>query len=77
MYGAFSGVKISYSQDLTLARRGNQDIIHSLRQGWLVNGVDTMGVDALTSSAHTIEDIEQTANAFDTTLTTLRQDGII
>ena len=77
VYGAFSGVKISYSQDLTLARRGNLNIIHALRQGWLVNGVDTMGVDALTSSAHTIEDIEQTASAFDATLTALRQDDII
>lgn len=75
VYGQSSGVKISYSQDPSLARRGNLDLIHPLRQGWLLHGVDMIGVDGLTSSAHTAEDIEQTAAAFDATLTMLGQEG--
>lgn len=76
IYGSFSGVKISYSQDRSLARRGNLKLIHALRQGFLLNGVDMVGVDGLTSSVHTVGDIERTATAFDATLTMLRREGL-
>lgn len=77
VYGAFSGIKISYTQDRSVSRRGNLDLIHSIRQGWLLNGVDMSGVDGLTSSAHTPGDVVHTAEAFDATLTSLKRDHLI
>lgn len=77
VFGAFSGVKLSYSSDPAVSRRSNLPLIHALRQGMLLNGVDMVGVDGLTSSAHTPEDIERTARALDATLGLLRQEGRI
>jgi glutamate-1-semialdehyde 2,1-aminomutase len=77
VYGSFSGIKVSPAQKPGMARRGNLDLLHAIRQGMLLNGVDFMGVDGLTSAVHTMEDLEHTTAAFTATLTLLRQDGII
>ena len=77
VYGSFSGIKLSPAQKPGMARRGNLDLLHAIRQGMLLNGVDFMGVDGLTSAVHTMEDLEHTTAAFTATLTLLRQDGII
>lgn len=77
VYGSFSGIKLSPPQEPGKARRGNLELLHAIRRGMLLSGIDFMGVDGLTSAVHTTEDIEHTATAFDTTLTLLRQEGII
>lgn len=77
VYGSFSGIKLSPAQEPGTARRGNLDLLHSIRQGMLLHGIDFMGVDGLTSAVHSMEDIEHTTASFDATLTRLRDDGII
>ncbi|MBI4550834.1 MAG: aminotransferase class III-fold pyridoxal phosphate-dependent enzyme [Candidatus Latescibacteria bacterium] len=77
VFGQFSGVKLSSSQNPAQSRRGDLDLIYALRGGMLLNGVDLPGVDGLTSSAHTADDVEQTAAAFDATLTMLMHEGIL
>ncbi|MBM3263284.1 MAG: aminotransferase class III-fold pyridoxal phosphate-dependent enzyme [candidate division Zixibacteria bacterium] len=77
VFGTFSGVKLSYSNDPRVSRRSNLALIHALRQGMLLHGVDMVGVDGLTSSAHTPQDIEHTAQAFDDTLAWLQKEGKI
>ena len=77
VFGSFSGVKIAYSTNPAVSRRSNLRLIHAIRQGMLLHGVDFVGVDGLTSSAHTPEETDLTAKALDATLGLLRQDGII
>jgi len=53
VYGSFSGFKILSAGTATADRRGDADLLHAIRQALLLNGVDCMGVDGLTSSVHT------------------------
>ncbi len=77
VYGSFSGLKIVAAGTAAADRRGNAALLHALRQAMLLNGVDFMGVDGLTSAVHTTEDVERTAEAFDGAISLLKQDGII
>ena len=43
----------------------------------LLNGIDFMGVDGLTSAVHTLGDIECTAEAFNGAIWLLKREGII
>jgi len=77
VYGSFSGFKILAEGKATAERRGDAELIHALRQAMLLNGLDCMGVDGLTSSVHTTEDVERTAEGFDGAISLLKNDGII
>ncbi len=77
VYGSFSGFKIVSAGTTQADRRGNANLLHALRQAMLVNGVDFMGVDGLTSAVHTAEDVERTAEAFDGAISLLKQDAAI
>ena len=61
----------------TADRRGDADMLHAIRQALLLNGVDCMGVDGLTSAVHTSGDVERTVEAFDGAISLLKRDGII
>lgn len=77
VYGSFSGFKIVPAGTAAADRRGDASLLHALRQAMLLNGIDFMGVDGLTSAVHTIEDVERTAEAFDGAISLLKHDGII
>ena len=77
VYGSFSGFKIVSAGTAAADRRGDAALLHALRQAMLLNGVDFMGVDGLTSAVHTAGDVERTAEAFDGAVSLLKQDGII
>ena len=77
VYGSFSGCKIVPAGTAAADRRGDASLLHALRQAMLLNGIDFMGVDGLTSAVHTIEDVERTAEAFDGAISLLKHDGII
>ena len=77
VYGSFSGFKILSAGTATADRRGDADMLHAIRQALLLNGVDCMGVDGLTSAVHTTGDVERTVEAFDGAISLLKRDGII
>ncbi len=77
VYGSFSGFKILSAGTATADRRGDADMLHAIRQALLLNGVDCMGVDGLTSAVHTTGDVERTVEAFDGAVSMLKRDGII
>ena len=77
VYGSFSGFKIVPAATDEANRRNNHLLLHAFRQAMLLNGIDFMGVDGLTSAVHTLGDIECTAEAFNGAIWLLKREGII
>jgi glutamate-1-semialdehyde 2,1-aminomutase len=55
---------------------GNPDLFHAFRCAMVLNGIDVT-TSTLTSSAHTLEDVERTAKAFDQVIAMLKDEGMI
>jgi glutamate-1-semialdehyde 2,1-aminomutase len=58
--------------------KGGSDVKfdHALYQGMLLNGVDLFHGGGLVSSVHSDEDIDQTIEAFRSTVVRMRQEGL-
>lgn len=92
-YGDFSAVKIlpeydgprpeddefiPYDNDPEkLDRAFNPKLLHAYRRALLLGGVDFMGWSAMTSGAHTNDDVDRTIAAFSSAIDLLRADGFI
>jgi glutamate-1-semialdehyde 2,1-aminomutase len=50
-------------------------LIHALRQGMLLHGVDLFGLGGMTTAAHTEDDVERTVTAMKGTLDWLQETG--
>ncbi len=51
-------------------------LIHAVRQGMLLHGVDLFGLGGMTTAAHTEEDVERTVAAMESALDLLREEGL-
>ena len=93
VYGQFSGFRIfkgrecdrrpkcdsqrfdyDYSQ---LKKGGDPTLAQSFRRGMLVNGIDISPSIAMTSSAHSLEDVDRTVSAFEATIIQMRRERTI
>ena len=55
-----------------------QELVHKIRAGLLLHGVDIMGwPGGVTSAVHTGEDVARTAEAFDKTIAMLQAEGAV
>ena len=93
VYGSFSEFRYLIDHDLgdiraaeidphevaytKLKRVVNPVLVQNLRCGMLLHGVDTPPHGGLTMAAHSHQDIDQTVQAFEKTLTAMRRDGLI
>ncbi|HGE72683.1 TPA: aspartate aminotransferase family protein [Candidatus Poribacteria bacterium] len=93
VYGQFSGFKVMMDYDgdrksgfeneiwridhAKLKKSADPVLEANFRCAMLINGVDIMPSFALTSSAHTEEDVEKTARAFDSAIDMLKKEGIL
>ena len=68
---------IPYNGDLNRLD-GPRDVrlIHAVRQGMLLHGVDLFGLGGMTTAAHTKEDVDRTVAAMNATLELLREEGL-
>jgi glutamate-1-semialdehyde 2,1-aminomutase len=68
---------IPYNGDLNKLD-GMRDVrlIHAVRQGMLLHGVDLFGLGGMTTAAHTEEDVERTVSAIGGMLDLLREEGL-
>jgi glutamate-1-semialdehyde 2,1-aminomutase len=57
--------------------KGTPEMVHKLRQGMILHGVDFQRDGGMTSSAHTEEDVAKTLRAFEETLKALQEEGSI
>ncbi len=91
VYGDFSGLHFlftyeedqkvpfdpeNFQYDYRKLKGGNPQLFHAFRCAMLLHGVDVT-TTTLTSSAHTLEDVDKTATAFDRTIALLKEDGLI
>ena len=92
-YGDFSTVKIHPEYDgprpladdfipydgdyLKLDRKFDPALSHAFRCALLLGGVDWMGWHGSTSSAHTDDDVDRTATAFESAIDLLRRAGLV
>ncbi len=93
VYGQFSGFRIMMDYDgdrkpgfendiwridhTKLKKGTNPTLETNFRCAMLINGIDMMPSFALTSSAHTEEDIDKTAKAFDATIGMLKKEKLL
>ena len=63
--------------DVKLKEGGGPALAHSFRRGMLLNGVDMSLSIGMTSSAHSMEDVDKTAAAFDATIAQMKREKII
>jgi len=93
VYGQFSGFKIFKDNDCEkrdscdfetcdfdharLKTGGDPELSRILRIGMLLNGVDMSTSLTLTSSAHSMEDVDKTVAAFDATIAQMKKEKII
>lgn len=93
VYGRFSGLWVLKGHDCdkraacdfqmceydpaVLKVGGDPALGQSFRIGMLLNGIDMPPSIGMTSSAHSMEDVDKTAEAFDATITMMKKDGII
>ncbi|MBI5759283.1 MAG: aminotransferase class III-fold pyridoxal phosphate-dependent enzyme [Planctomycetales bacterium] len=92
-YGEFSGIKflpeydgprpdgddfIPYGGSLEkLDRKFDPSLSHAFRCAMLLGGVDVFGLGAMTSSAHSARDVDQTVAAMDRAIDLLRADKLL
>ena len=57
--------------------RTASEAMWALRRGMLNEGVDLMGLGGMVSAAHSEEDIEHTVQAFESTVRSMREEGVI
>jgi glutamate-1-semialdehyde 2,1-aminomutase len=92
VYGDFSGVKflptcggqeealesiLAGTYDYKKLKGSDSEMKKGFRTAMQLEGVDVMGMSALTSSVHTREDLDHVVKAFDATLDRLRRNGLI
>lgn len=64
--------------DHALLKTGGDPVLgRNFRIGMLVNGIDMSPTIGMTSSAHSMEDVDKTAMAFDATITQMKKEKII
>ena len=92
-YGRFSGFRIFKGHDCDkrpicdfdmcdynhakLKTGGDPALEKSFRRGMLLNGIDMSPSLLLTSSAHSMADVDRTVTAFDTTITQMKKEKVI
>ncbi|MBD3181698.1 aminotransferase class III-fold pyridoxal phosphate-dependent enzyme [Candidatus Poribacteria bacterium] len=93
VYGSFSGFKVLKGHECKKRGEcdyqncdyghafqktgGDPELGRLFRLGMLINGIDISPSLALTSSAHTKEDVEKTINAFDDTLSRIKAGSLL
>lgn len=63
--------------DPAVLKGAKSEVVHAFRCGMLLHGVDPMRDSGLLSSAHTATDVDRTVDAFDKTLSLLREERVI
>ena len=61
----------------SLKKGGDPELARVFRLGMLLNGVDLSPSMCMTSSAHSMEDVDKTAAAFDATISQMKRNRII
>lgn len=63
--------------DYRKLKTGASEKVHRFREAMLLGGVDLPGVKGMLSSAHTEEDLERTAEAFNQAIKLMKEDGSV